>query len=86
MIFNVDYYYYLQYFYYNNIIIATNIDVKKLQIGNIHQPCFCVFDIIYFNDQVLTNQPLEKRLNILNSVFEPLEGIFIQTTRHKAKK
>lgn len=63
-----------------------NIDVKKLRIGNIHQPCFCVFDIIYYNDLVLTNQPLEERLNILNTVFEPLEGIFIHTTQQKATK
>lgn len=63
-----------------------NIDVKKLRIGNVHQPCFCVFDIIYYNDQVLTNQPLEKRLNILNTVFEPLEGIFIHTAQQKVTK
>lgn len=63
-----------------------NIDVKKLRIGNVHQPCFCVFDIIYYNNQILTNQPLEKRLNILNTVFEPLEGIFIRTTQQKATK
>lgn len=63
-----------------------NIDVKNLKIGNVHQPCFCVFDIIYYNNQVLTNQPLEKRLNILNTVFEPLEGIFIHIEQQKATK
>ncbi|XP_022180301.1 DNA ligase 4 isoform X4 [Myzus persicae] len=65
---------------------AMNIDVKKLRIGNTHQPCFCVFDILYYNDQVITNYPLEKRLDILNTIFEPLEGIFVHTTRHKATK
>lgn len=68
------------------IILAMNIDVKKLRIGNTHQPCFCVFDILYYNDRVITNLPLEKRLDILNTVFEPLEGIFVHTTRHKARK
>lgn len=68
------------------IILAMNIDVKKLRIGNTHQPCFCVFDILYYNDQVITNYPLEKRLDILNTIFEPLEGIFVHTTRHKATK
>lgn len=63
-----------------------NIDVKKLKVGNTHQPCFCVFDIILYNDKVLTNCPLEKRLDILNTIFEPLEGIFMLITRHKAKK
>ncbi|KAL5243761.1 hypothetical protein ACI65C_011171 [Semiaphis heraclei] len=65
---------------------AMNIDVKKLRIGNTHQPCFCVFDILYYNDQVITNRPLEERLDILNTIFEPLEGIFVHTTRHKARK
>ncbi|XP_025209212.1 DNA ligase 4 isoform X1 [Melanaphis sacchari] len=65
---------------------AMNIDVKKLRIGNTHQPCFCVFDIVYYNDVVITNRPLEERLNILNTIFDPLEGIFVHTTRHKARK
>lgn len=63
-----------------------NIDVKTLRIGYVNQPCFCVFDILFYNDKVLTNQPLEKRLEILNTVFEPLEGIFVHVTRRKAKK
>ncbi|VVC30005.1 Hypothetical protein CINCED_3A019636 [Cinara cedri] len=65
---------------------AMNIDVKKLRVGNLHQPCFCVFDILFYNNQVLTNQPLEKRLDILNTLFVPLEGIFIHVTRHTASK
>lgn len=69
-----------------NIILAMNIDVKKLRIGNTHQPCFCVFDVLYYNDKVLTSLTLEKRLDILSTIFEPLEGIFIHTTRHRAKK
>lgn len=69
-----------------NIILAMNIDVKKLRIGNTHQPCFCVFDILFYNDKVLTSLTLEKRLDILNTIFEPLEGIFIHTTKHKANK
>lgn len=67
-------------------VLAYNIDVKMLRIGSSHQPCFCVFDILYYNDNVLTNKPLEERLDILSKVFEPLEGIFVHPTRHKAKK
>lgn len=63
-----------------------NIDVKKLRVGNLHQPCFCVFDILFCNNKVLMNYPLEKRLDILNTVFVPLEGIFIHATWHKASK
>lgn len=67
-------------------VLAYNIDVKTLRVGSSHQPCFCVFDILYYNDNVLTDKPLEERLDILSKVFQPLEGIFIYATRHKAKK
>jgi len=63
-----------------------NIDVKKLRIGNTHQPCFCVFDVLYYNNLVITNRPLEERLEILNTIFDPLEGIFVHIMRHKARK
>jgi len=63
-----------------------NIDVKKLRIGNTHQPCFCVFDIIFYNNEILTNEPLNKRLHILKNVFEPMDGIFIQITQNISKK
>lgn len=84
---NIINFYYLEYScYYVKFLLAMNIDVKKLRIGNIHQPCFCVFDIIFYNNKVLTSQPLNKRLDILKNVFEPIDGIFVQVARNIAKK
>lgn len=70
---------------YTNFL-AKNIDVKKLRIGNTHQPCFCVYDIVFYNNKVLTNTTLTERLKILGTVFDPLEGIFIHTIQQEAKK
>nr|CAI5853355.1 unnamed protein product [Callosobruchus analis] len=49
------------------------LDVKKLNDTGRYQPCFCVFDIIMFNDKVLTNQPLKERKEILATVFKEME-------------
>ncbi|XP_054278931.1 LOW QUALITY PROTEIN: DNA ligase 4 [Macrosteles quadrilineatus] len=60
---------------------GMNLDVKSLRVGNVHQPCFCVFDLLYLNGAVLTNRPLSDRLAALEQVFTPCEGIFISTPR-----
>ncbi|XP_050525121.1 DNA ligase 4 [Daktulosphaira vitifoliae] len=65
---------------------VMNSDVKMLRIGNTHQPCFYVFDVVYLNDKVLTNETLEKRLEILSTIIIPLEGICMFATHHVAKK
>ncbi|CAH0388751.1 unnamed protein product [Bemisia tabaci] len=62
---------------------GAEIDVKMLKVGNVHNPCFCAFDILLLNDQVLTNMPLHDRVGILNRVFTPVEGIFMNTVRSK---
>uniref|UniRef100_A0A0A9ZG36 DNA ligase 4 n=2 Tax=Lygus hesperus TaxID=30085 RepID=A0A0A9ZG36_LYGHE len=53
---------------------AANIDVKTLKVGNIVQPCFFPFDVLYFNGEVLTNKPLIERKEVLNKSFVDLEG------------
>uniref|UniRef100_A0A8D8QBL3 DNA ligase 4 n=2 Tax=Cacopsylla melanoneura TaxID=428564 RepID=A0A8D8QBL3_9HEMI len=58
-----------------------NIDVKKLRLGNIHQPCFCVFDILFYNGTVLSNKPLSERLNILESMLSSRQGVIVHTPR-----
>lgn len=45
-------------------------DVKKLSDNVNYQPCFCIYDIIFINDKVLTNNPLKERLQVLRKVFE----------------
>ncbi|KAI5711052.1 hypothetical protein M8J76_010028 [Diaphorina citri] len=58
-----------------------NIDVKKLRVGNIHQACFCVFDILLYNGTVLSNKPLSERLKVLDTVFTSREGYIVHTNR-----
>lgn len=61
-------------------------DVKTLTATAVHQPCFCVFDIVQLNDVVVMNESLEKRLSLLKLVFDSKEGVIIlseikETTR-----
>nr|CAH7769432.1 unnamed protein product [Callosobruchus chinensis] len=49
------------------------LDVKKLNGTGRYQPCFCVFDIIMFNDRILTNQPLKERKKTLETIFREME-------------
>uniref|UniRef100_A0A1B6DLF5 DNA ligase 4 n=1 Tax=Clastoptera arizonana TaxID=38151 RepID=A0A1B6DLF5_9HEMI len=60
---------------------GMNIDVKYLRVGHWHQPCLCVFDVLYFNGKVLSNHPLHQRLAVLEHIFTPLEGIIMHTSR-----
>lgn len=52
-----------------------NTDVKNLKDTSLYRPCFCVFDILLCNGQVLTNKPLNYRLEKLKEVVTPLEGV-----------
>ena len=36
--------------------------------NNMYQQCFVIYDIVYFNGQVLTNMPLKKRILTLREV------------------
>ncbi|XP_039278065.1 DNA ligase 4 [Nilaparvata lugens] len=58
---------------------GMNFDVKSLKLGHVHQPCFCAFDVLLLNGNVLTNKPLKERLNILSTVFTPLDGVIMLT-------
>lgn len=51
-----------------------NFDVKTLKHDSQHQPCLCVFDILLLNEKVLTNIPLQTRLNMLKGIISPKEG------------
>ena len=60
---------------------AMNTDVKKQQQDGF-QPCLHVFDILLYNDKVLTNLPLKERLTHIEKVFTPCEGRMI-ISQHK---
>lgn len=52
-------------------------DVKTLTANANHQPCYCVFDILFLNGDVLMNETLEKRISILKEIIEPKEGVIL---------
>lgn len=54
---------------------GMDFDVKHLKPHNVYQPCFCAFDILLLNDEVLTNKPLCERLSLLDTTLNPLHGI-----------
>ncbi|KAK3856177.1 hypothetical protein Pcinc_037476 [Petrolisthes cinctipes] len=60
----------------HNIMISKgeHLDVKNLKEEGDWHVCFCAFDIIYLNGEVLTNLPLSKRLEKLKAAIIPLEG------------
>ena len=55
---------------------AEQFDVKSkdLMESKGYQPCLNVFDILLYNDKVLTNLPLRERLSYIERVFNPIEG------------
>jgi DNA ligase-4 len=56
---------------------GMKLDVKKLGEGK-YQPCFCVFDVLLHNERVLTNHPLQKRLQVLKNVIKnPVAGTIV---------
>lgn len=61
-----------------------NTDVKHLQDTSPYRPCFCAFDILYLNGQVLTNQPLNYRLEKLYEAVVPLEGVIEFVSRKQS--
>lgn len=62
-----------------------NTDVKNLKTGQMNQPCFCVFDIIYLNGEVLTNKSLSERIKILNKMILPQEGVLMKSNQDVVK-
>lgn len=58
-------------------------DVKNLSNTSVHQPCFCVFDILLYNGEVLAEKSLKDRLKILNDVFTPREGVILHSVRNE---
>ncbi|XP_022899944.1 DNA ligase 4 [Onthophagus taurus] len=56
---------------------GMNFDVKNLTDTSYHQPCFCVFDILLLNNEVLTNKALRERKKLLESILTPIEGVIL---------
>lgn len=55
---------------------GENFDIKSKDIAGYH-PMLCVFDILLYNGQILANKPLRTRRQILDNVFNAVEGRLI---------
>ena len=74
---------------YNNVekVLLTKSDSYDVKSMNTFfadsdvQICFCVFDILLYNDEVLTNKPLKERIQYLNKTFKEQEGRLIISPR-----
>jgi DNA ligase 4 len=63
----------------NELIIHSkgdSFDVKSIQANDCQlQPCLILFDILMYNDEILTNKPLNERLHYLHKkILEPIDG------------
>ncbi|KOX77101.1 DNA ligase 4, partial [Melipona quadrifasciata] len=65
---------------------AMNYDVKRLSNNSHYQQCFVAFDIIMYNDNLLINEPYEKRLEILKDIFTEKEGCLLLGKSTKISK
>lgn len=65
--------------------IGKEVDVKRLTPGGAYRPCFCVFDILMLNGNVLTNKPFQERTECLKKIFTPLEGVIMETPQKCVK-
>ncbi|CAF0874039.1 unnamed protein product [Brachionus calyciflorus] len=64
---------------------GDDIDVKSArQYDGIHT-CYCVFDILLYNDEVLTNRPLKERVEYIKKSFSEIEGRIQYSSQIKAK-
>ena len=63
---------------------AQNTDVKSVNKDGF-QPCLHVFDVLLYNNKVLTNLPLKERLKYIEKVFTPCEGRMIMSQHKEAR-
>jgi DNA ligase 4 len=64
--------------------VIEEYDVKSSKPRDDLQTCFCVFDVLLYNDQVLTNKPLKERLEYMSKTFAELDGRMIYSQRELA--
>ncbi|XP_075056093.1 DNA ligase 4 [Mixophyes fleayi] len=53
---------------------GNKFDIKRMVDDSDLQTCYCVFDILMFNNQKLAHESLTKRYNILRDIFTPIPG------------
>lgn len=66
---------------------GNKFDIKRMVEESDLQTCFCVFDVLMVNNKKLAHETLEKRYEILRSVFTPIPGRIelVQKTQARTK-
>lgn len=59
--------------------------MKKITDESVFQPCFCAFDILLYNDIILTNKPLKERVEYLDRLFTEEQGVFMHSKREETQ-
>lgn len=58
----------------------TSVDVKKMKASNSNlRPCYCAFDILYFNGSSQMSLPYHDRMDILDQLFVDRVGVMVKT-------
>ncbi|XP_050344738.1 DNA ligase 4-like isoform X1 [Nymphalis io] len=66
---------------------ALSYDIKTITENSSYRPCYCVFDIIYYNGKSLIGAPekgglpLKERLKILDTLFTDVPGVIQHSKR-----
>lgn len=62
-------------------------DIKKMTDDSKFRPCFCAFDVLYYNGKTLVGHldkggiPLSERLHLLDGMFSDVEGVIQHSKR-----
>ncbi|XP_075446837.1 DNA ligase 4 [Ascaphus truei] len=67
---------------------GSKFDIKRMVEDSELQTCYCVFDVLMFNDQKLARETLRKRYENLGDVFTPIPGRIhvVEKTEASSKK
>lgn len=63
---------------------GDDIDVKSYRQQEDIQTCFCVFDILLYDDTILTNKPLKERIEYIKKAFQEIEGRIVYSKQETA--
>ncbi|XP_028034475.1 DNA ligase 4-like isoform X2 [Bombyx mandarina] len=67
-------------------------NIKKITENSKVRPCFCAFDILYYNDKSLVGPPehgglpLDERLPLLDNLFKDIRGVIQHSARRAVHK
>lgn len=68
------------------MITGEFINARGLAVNNITQnPCFCVYDILFYNGEALLNKPYSERINKLHRIIEETPGHLVFCKREKVR-